>query len=75
MTVLDRGEVLEAIDAEPELLDEMPDEMLAAVQESVAAGGKEAFSELLRVVTRLTKRGIRARVLSLTAQVSGMDTR
>lgn len=50
--------ILAAVDAEPELPDAMPSEMLDAVR------NPDTAAEALRIMVRLTKRGIRERILS-----------
>lgn len=55
-----RERVLRAVDEEPELTDEMPEEMWAAVRDD-----REAMVEAFRIVVRQTKAGIRARIEEL----------
>jgi uncharacterized protein YjgD (DUF1641 family) len=55
-------EVMEAVDQEPELPDDMPDEMWEACRSH-----RHTMQEAMRVVVRLTKEGIRAR---LTAKLN-----
>ena len=54
---LERERCLEAVDAEPELPGEMPDEMWAAIRED-----RDAAAEAMRIIVRQTKAGIRARI-------------
>ena len=56
------GFVLTCIDAEPELPGEMPDEMWQEIREMVLNNDKDGMSELLRVVVRTTKDGIKRRI-------------
>lgn len=57
--------VLTAIDAEPELPGDLPSEMWQKIQAMVLAGDSEGIAELLRIVVRETKNGIRARVSAI----------
>ena len=57
-TRLECQRCLKAVDDEPELPDEMPDEMWATI-----AGDRNAMEEALRIVVRQTKAGIRERIL------------
>lgn len=52
------NKVMDAIDAEPELPGEMPDEMWEAIKND-----KDAMTELLRITVRATKSGIKNRIL------------
>lgn len=54
---LDRTMVLEAIDAEPELPGDMPDEMWDLIRSD-----RDAATEALRIVVRETKNGIKRRL-------------
>ena len=49
--------IIAIVDEEPELSDEMPDEMFQAIQ-----GDKDAITEVIRIAVRLTKQGIRDRL-------------
>ncbi|NMB83277.1 MAG: hypothetical protein GYA14_15820 [Ignavibacteria bacterium] len=60
MKPLTKERVIEAIDVEPELPGEMPDEIYQSVQ-----GDKDALAELLRITVGETKRGIRNRISDL----------
>ena len=67
-------EALEAVEAEPELPGEMPEEMwdaLEAMRGSV--GEREAMTEAFRIVVQLTKKGIadRLRALATTEDQGG----
>lgn len=55
-----RDRLLRAVDIEPELTDEMPDEMWAALRDD-----RDATVEALRIVVRQTKAAIRARIEEL----------
>ena len=52
---------LRAVDDEPEYTDKMPDEMWEAIK-----GDREAMTEALRITVRLTKKGIKDRIMLLT---------
>jgi hypothetical protein len=50
---------IDAVDAEPELPGPIPDDIFYALKE----GDRETVAEFCRIVTRLTKRGIRERLI------------
>lgn len=58
-----RDRLLRAVDIEPELTDEMPDEMWAALRDD-----RDATVEALRIVVRQTKAAIRARIEELLGE-------
>jgi hypothetical protein len=55
---VDLEEAIRIIESEPECPDEMPDEMLAYLQ----AGGREAYTNALRITVRVTKEAIARRL-------------
>lgn len=56
-TRIERARCLKAVEEEPELTDEMPDEMFEAIRND-----KAAITEALRVTVRETKKGIAERI-------------
>ena len=61
-------EALEAVEAEPELPGEMPEEMWDALEAMRGiVGEREAMTEAFRIVVHLTKKGIAARLRALAA--------
>ena len=58
-------EILKAIDDEPEYPGEMPKDMKAYVLKAIECGDVDLLEEALRATVRLTKRGIRDRVVAL----------
>ena len=58
--MLERTAVLKPVDDEPELPDDMPDEMWEAI-----AGDRDAMAEAMRIAVRQTKDGIRKRIVAL----------
>jgi uncharacterized protein YjgD (DUF1641 family) len=54
------SKVYQAIEEEPELEDEMPDEMF-----NLICKDKDALSESMRIIVRLTKKGIWDRIEKL----------
>lgn len=59
-----RDLVLSAIDREPELPGEPPQEMVDAIVKAVRDTDTPLLAETLRIVVRLTKQGIRERYLA-----------
>lgn len=57
-TRIERERCLLAVDDEPELPGDMPDEMWVAI-----AGDRDAMAEALLIVVRQTKAGIRGRII------------
>jgi len=57
---LELATILKAVDDEPELPGNMPDEMWNAI-----SGDRDAMTEALRVVVRKTKEGIKKRIAAL----------
>jgi hypothetical protein len=55
---MERDRCLCAVDEEPEYPGDMPDEMWEAIR-----GDRDAMAEALRVTVRLTKKGIRERIM------------
>lgn len=62
------SDVVKAIDDEPEFSDRMPAGMWDAIRDAAARGDQEFFDEAFRVSARLTKDGIKRRVMSLSAE-------
>lgn len=60
--VFTTSEVSVAIDIEPELPNAMPAEMWNAIRLGCQKNDKALFEELLRIVVRKTKQGIRDRL-------------
>ena len=58
-TKIERERCLQAVDDEPELPGDMPDEMWEAI-----VGDRDATAEAMRVVVRHTKAGIRGRIIA-----------
>lgn len=58
-TKIERERCLQAVDDEPELPGDMPDEMWEAI-----VGDRDATAEAMRVVVRQTKAGIRERIIA-----------
>ena len=58
MNTKDIKEIFAAVEAEPELPGEMPDEAWKALNKD-----RDAATEFLRVVVRQTKKGIRDRII------------
>lgn len=56
-------EMIRAIDAEPELPGEIPDEMWYQLKVFVDSNARGEMAEALRVIVRETKRGIKERIL------------
>lgn len=56
-TRLERDRCLRAVDDEPDLPGDMPDEMWTAI-----AGDRDAIQQVLRIAVRQTKAGIRERI-------------
>ena len=56
--------VTSAIDQEPELPGEMPEELWNAVKAAVTTNNKVFAAELFRITVRKTKAGIRERVIA-----------
>lgn len=65
---MDLSDVVKAIDDEPEFSDRMPAGMWDAIRDAAARGDREFFDEAFRVSARLTKDGIKRRVMSLSAE-------
>ena len=61
-TLREMTRCLKAVDDEPELTDEMPEEMFDAYQEIVK--DKKSLTEALRILVRQTKSEIRERILN-----------
>lgn len=59
--------VLSAIDSEPELPGEPPQEMVEAIVQAVRDTDTALLAETLRIVVRLTKQGIRERIVAATS--------
>lgn len=59
---LDATIVRAAIDAEPELPGDMPDEMWGALRSFAYRDDREGMIEALRLAVRMTKQGIKARL-------------
>ena len=57
-TRIERERCLRAVKDEPELPEEMPDEIWAAID-----GDRDAVAEAMRIVARQTKAGIRERII------------
>lgn len=62
---IERERCLAAVDAEPELPGDMPPEMLQAVARAILEEDTDFFIHALRLAVRMTKAGIRERILSL----------
>lgn len=60
-TILEMERCLKCVGDEEELDGEMPDEMFIAYQDIIK--DKKALTETLRILVRLTKYGIRERIL------------
>ena len=58
-TRIERVRCLKAVEDEPELRGDMPDEMWNAI-----AGDRDAMAEALRIVVRQTKSGICERIIA-----------
>jgi hypothetical protein len=56
---IDRDDVLKAIEDEPELPGDMPDEMWDALRGFAYRDDREGMIEALRIAVRHTKKGIR----------------
>lgn len=59
---LNATSVIEAIDAEPELPGEMPEEMWDTLRQFAYRDDREGMIEALRILVRLTKQGIKERL-------------
>lgn len=60
---------LEAVDAEPELEGDMPDELWEMLVNSVNCCDREGVCDVFRAAVRSTKKGIRERILSMRGDV------
>ena len=58
-------EILRCIDAEPETPGEMPEEMWQRFKGVIENNDKEALSEMVRIIIRCTKYGIRDRIIDV----------
>lgn len=58
-TKIERERCLQAVDDEPELPGDMPDDMWETI-----VGDRDATAEAMRVVVRQTKAGIRERIIA-----------
>lgn len=67
-TPIDRADVLKAIEDEPELPGDMPDEMWDALRQMAYRDDREGMMEALRIAVRQTKEGIRERLEVLCAR-------
>lgn len=66
--------VVAAIDAEPELPDDMPQEMYDTLKAMFDAGNRAGIVQALRLIVRETKSGIKDRIRSMPTDSTGADT-
>lgn len=60
-----------AINEEPELPGEIPDELWEQICSAAGRGDKDLVTELLRIIVRQTKEGIKERATKYTADQPG----